>query len=144
MYYRPKFFTLQEFLTSSTARQRSIENLPSFEAVEHLSELISFLDGLRTAWQSGIRINSGYRNPSLNKAVGGVANSAHLTGYAADLYPTNGKFDDFVKFVTEYVKGKKFDQLLIEKNKRGQRWLHFGLKDNYGRQRCEIKDIYVR
>ena len=90
-----KYFDLEEFLDSSVARQKSISNSPSWEVVEHLKELALFLDDLREAWGSGIRISSGFRNKALNKAVGGVDNSCHLTGNAADLQPINGKMKEF-------------------------------------------------
>jgi hypothetical protein len=44
------YFSLEEFLDSSVARQKSISNLPSWEVIEHLNELALFLDDLREAW----------------------------------------------------------------------------------------------
>ena len=129
-----QYFTLEELLTSSTARQKSIENLPSWEIVEHLKELADFLDELRRAWGSGIRVSSGFRNEKLNKAVGGVPSSAHMRGYAADIVPINGKFDEFVKFIEKWSKDKAFDQIIIETSKKS-RWVHIGLYNSYGKQR---------
>lgn len=140
--YKPKYFTLEELLTSSTARQKSIENLPSFEIVEHLKELAEFLDGLRAAWGSGIRVSSGYRCEKLNKSVGGVAQSVHMIGYAADLQPLNGKFKEFAEFAQDWVKDKAYDQLIIE-SKGKTRWIHMSLYNNSGKQRrmCFIMDL---
>ena len=129
-----KFFTLEELLTSSTARQKSIENLPSWTVVGHLAELALFLDGVRAAWGSGIKVTSGFRNEKLNSAVGGVANSIHKIGYAADLYPVNGQFEKFKKFFIEYLKDKQYDQLILERKGKSQ-WIHFGLYNNNGQQR---------
>lgn len=139
---RSRYFRLEEFLTSSTARQKSIENIPSWEVVEHLNELALFLDGLREAWGSGIRITSGYRNETLNKAVGGVENSVHEIGYAADMVPANGKFKEFAAFVTEWAKDKVYDQLIVERSKRSS-WIHLGLYNNNHKQRrmCFLMDV---
>ena len=139
---RSRYFRLEEFLTSSTARQKSIENIPSWEVVEHLNELALFLDGLREAWGSGIRITSGYRNETLNKAVSGVENSVHQIGYAADMVPANGKFKEFAAFVTEWAKDKQYDQLIVERSKRPS-WIHLGLYNNNHKQRrmCFLMDV---
>ena len=139
---KPRFFTLEEFLDSSVARQKGISNLPSWEIVEHLKELADFLDELRSAWGSGIRVSSGFRNEKLNKAVGGVPSSAHMRGYAADIVPINGKFDDFVKFIDKWSKDKAFDQIIIETSK-NSRWVHIGLYNSYGKQRkmCFVMNV---
>lgn len=131
---KPKYFDLEEFLTSSTARQKSIENLPSWDVMEHLMELALFLDELREAWGSGINVTSGFRNKSLNKAVGGVESSVHMIGYAADIVPSNGKFEEFTKFVENWVKNRKVDQVIIEQSKKS-RWIHVGLYNNKHQQR---------
>lgn len=135
-----RYFKLEEFLTSSKARQKSIENIPSWEIVEHLKVLANFLDGLREAWGSAIAISSGFRNPSLNKAVGGVDTSLHLKGYAADLQPKNGKMKEFKKFVVDYLKDKQFDECIIEKNKSAE-WIHIQLYSNNGFQRRKVFSI---
>ena len=135
-----RYFKLEEFLTSSTARQRSIENLPSWEIIEHLKELATFLDDLRQDWGSGIIVTSGYRCDKLNSAVGGSPTSVHPLGYAADLQPANGKIAEFVEFVRKWLKNKNFDQALIET--RGKtRWVHLGLWDRKGQQRRITKDL---
>lgn len=135
-----RYFKLEEFLTSAKARQKSIENIPSWEIVEHLKVLANFLDGLREAWGSAIAISSGFRNPSLNKAVGGVDTSLHLKGYAADLQPKNGKMKEFKKFVVDYLKDKQFDECIIEKNKSAE-WIHIQLYSNNGFQRRKVFSI---
>jgi len=132
-----KYFRFEEFLTSSTARQRSIENLPSWEVVEHIRELALFLDGLREAWGSGIRVSSGFRNEKLNSSVGGVQNSIHRIGYAADIQPTNGDFEGFKRFVKNWIKDKDFDQCIIERKGKVE-WIHIGLYNNSGQQRHNI------
>lgn len=132
-----KWFTLEELLTSSTARQRSIENLPSFEIVARLSVLANFLDGIREAWGSAIRVSSGFRCPKLNEAVGGVPNSCHQLGWAADLQPVNGKFKEFKAFIVKYLQDKVFDEAILESNKKTE-WVHIQLYSPKGYQRRKI------
>lgn len=142
----PKHFRLEEFLTSSTARQKSIENTPSWEVVEHLNELALFLDEMREAWGKPIYISSGFRNEKLNSAIKGSSpTSVHLIGYGVDLYVSGGKaeMDKFGKFLIDYLKDKKFDQLLREKSSNGGYWYHLGLYGNSGSQRCQIKELFI-
>lgn len=131
---KPIYFDLEEFLTSSTARQKSIENMPSWAVVEHLNQLALFLDTLRSDWGSGIKVTSGFRNDKLNTAVGGVLNSVHRIGWAADIVPSNGKYDEFVKFVKEWAKDKAYDQIIEERNGKSK-WIHIGLYSPTGLQR---------
>ncbi len=141
-----KYFELDEFIASPTAKKKGIDNTPSFEVVEHLDELVEkILDPLRAAYGMPISISSGYRCPALNKAVGGVSNSVHQLGYAADLQ-VGGSFGKFKDFVVEWFKktGTHFDQVLLEKNaKTGAQWIHIGLKNNLGQQRGQIKIMEV-
>lgn len=141
-----KYFTLWELCDSDVAKVKRIDNFPTFTIVEHLSELTrNILEPLRAAWGSSIIINSGYRCDALNKAVGGVSTSAHRLGYAADLFPGNGKIDEFGKFVKEWllINRIKFDQVLFEvKDKR--RWVHISIRSTSGTQRCETKNLVVK
>lgn len=137
---KPVYFELEEFLDSSVARQKSISNLPSWEIIEHLNELALFLDEMREAWGSGIKVSSGFRIEALNKAVGGVSTSVHKIGYAADLVPANGKLEAFMGFLKDWLKDKDFDQLLLE-SKGKTKWVHFGYRGNNGEQRRQIFKI---
>lgn len=139
----PKHFDLEEFLTSSTARQKSIENMPSWEVIEHLNELALWLDDLREAWGSGIKVTSGFRIEALNKAVGGVETSIHRIGYAADIVPANGKYEAFVRFLRDWVKDKSWDQI-IEEKKGKTRWIHIGLWNNKHQQRKMFFNITMK
>lgn len=141
-----KYFQLKEFIVSNTAKKLGIDNTPSFEVVQHLSELASFLDAIRKAWGSGIRVSSGYRCDELNAAVGGASNSAHKCGYAADIQPCNGELDKFINFCKDWFKANKnslsWDQVILEQSGYTQ-WVHIGLKDCRGRQRKQIFNMVV-
>ena len=80
------FFTLEEFTRSSTAKRLKIDNTPSDEVIRNIEYGVQMvLDPLRRMLQTPITITSGYRCSALNKAVGGVPNSWHTKGNAADI-----------------------------------------------------------
>lgn len=139
-----KYFTLEELCQSETAVKRNIENLPSFEVVDNMKVLVkTVLDPLREAWGSAIDVTSGFRNEALNKAVGGARTSAHPTGWVVDLVPRNGKIEEFFGFVVEWltITGKEYDQVIDERDRKGNRWVHLALYDRNGRQRQEIHQL---
>lgn len=79
-------FKLEEFIRSDTATSRSIPNEPGGKEIANLKELcVQLLQPLREHFGSPLMINSGYCCPELNRAVGGVATSQHVTGEAADV-----------------------------------------------------------
>ena len=81
-----KYFTIEELTRSTTATQFGIDNSPSQESTANMRRLVeTVLDPARERLGKPIYVNSGYRCPELNRKVGGVANSYHLQGRAADL-----------------------------------------------------------
>lgn len=87
-----KHFTLDELTRSATARRLGIDNTPTRQAAANLKQLVAnILDPLREAYGAPIYVNSGYRCPALNRAVGGSASSQHLTGEAADITAGNSR-----------------------------------------------------
>lgn len=115
-----KYFDLKELCHSDTANACGIDNTPTEKAKENLQALINnVLDPLREWYGKPIYINSGYRCPELNKTVGGVPNSFHLTGCAADIDIGN-KTENKILF--DYIKEKlPFTELGFEGN---GRWIH--------------------
>ena len=87
-----KNFTLEELVFSITANNHGINNTPNAEAKACLKRLaVEVLQPIRDAWGQPIVISSGYRCAKLNAAVGGVKNSQHLLGQAADIKANNPK-----------------------------------------------------
>jgi len=83
-------FKLSEFIYSETALEKGIDNTPNEQVIENITLLvIKLLQPLRGLYGKPIVISSGYRSKELNRAVGGVYNSQHLIGQAADIRTTN-------------------------------------------------------
>ena len=80
-------FKLSEFEFSTTALARGFDNHCPQHLIPNLRNLCErILEPLRAWVNEPIIISSGYRCPQLNKAVGGVSNSQHMTGEAADIH----------------------------------------------------------
>lgn len=122
-----EFFTKSELTRSDTARTLKIDNTPTPEALAALDALMwNVLDPIRRMWGKPIIVNSGYRCPKLNAAIGGSATSQHMKGEAADITagdPTKNKelFDMIAQSAIP------FDQLIDEKN---YRWIHVSYRPN--------------
>ena len=116
-----KYFTIHELTQSDTALQKGIDNTPPPAIKVKLTSLINnLLDPIREAWGSPISVNSGYRCPVLNKAVGGVSTSQHQKGEAADI--TVGSPELNRQLFDLIAKGDfDFDQLIDESN---YSWVH--------------------
>lgn len=129
-----KYFKLSEFINSATAKRRQIDNTPSFEVVDNLNRLADYLDGIREKLGKPILINSGYRSPMLNKAVGGVANSQHLKGLAADVVCAD--MESLLKVLRETG---GFDQLIKEHRKGSTSfWYHISVCSRNGKPRNQV------
>ncbi len=134
------YFTISELCASDTAKKYGINNFPDATILSHLQQLIYFLNPLREAWGSAIKVTSGYRCDKLNRFVGGSKTSSHLIGYGVDLVPANGKMNEFKSFIRDYMKTRMFDQCIIEKSGKTE-WIHIGLYNNKEQQRRMIFNI---
>lgn len=116
-----KYFTIEELTRSTVATARGIPNIPGENEREALEVLVlALLDPLRELWGKPIYVNSGYRSPELNKAVGGVANSQHIKGQAADITTGNAESNRKL-FALIRDGGFDFDQLIDEAD---ETWIH--------------------
>lgn len=117
-----QYFTINELTRSATARSRGIDNMPSPEIKAKLETLIvGCLDPIRRIYGKPIIVSSGYRCPELNQAVGGVEESQHTKGEAADLQPASG--GSLAGIIRAAVQFGDYDQLIVEQ-KGTSRWLH--------------------
>lgn len=111
-------FTLAEL----TKTQQKLLNAPSWEQCINLCCLAHYiLEPLRAQLGQPVIINSAFRSPAVNKAVGGVPNSQHITGRAADIRVNSEEHGmKMFKIVTSL---KYADQVLFEHSGK-TRWLH--------------------
>ena len=130
-----KYFTIKELSHSETANRKGIDNTPTGDVVVSMTTLINeCLDPVRELYGKPITVTSGFRCPMLNKAVGGVNSSQHVKGEAADLV---GRNDDETRKIFETAKAfGQFDQLLYEKNSKGNIWVHISYKASGNRTMC--------
>jgi GH24 family phage-related lysozyme (muramidase) len=94
------YFTVGEVTKGDPAR------IPTDPTIaKRIVDFARELDRVRDVWGSGLGVTSWYRPPAVNAAVGGVANSQHIEGWAADVYPTNGKLAEFQSWIDKKWNG---------------------------------------
>ena len=142
-------FTLGEMC--KTSAKTADGNIPSHVHIENLKRLCSWLEMLRDEWNrrygegnDPIIINSGYRSESVNKAVGGVKGSNHLTGCAADIRVAG--MEQALRYAVILLdisdeSREDFDELLLERSPRGTYWLHFAVRPPSQENRRKIRFI---
>lgn len=119
-----KNFTVDELTLSQTAARQGIDNTPPPDVLRNLGRLALILEDVRALVGRPITISSGYRSSAVNAAVGGAANSAHLSGLAADINCPGLSPAALAAIIkTSTV---KYDQLILEFD----RWVHIGLSEN--------------
>ena len=136
-------FTIEELYASNYAKAHGIDNKPTIQKMINLVYLAAFvLEPLRVAMGRPINISSGFRCEQLNKAVGGVYNSQHLKGQAADI-SIEGDMA-FGRKIFEYIKNHlTFDQLIWEHNAKGSYWVHVSYRAD-GRNRRQVIDNLLK
>ena len=135
-------FTIEEMYASDTAKRLGIDNKPTTQKMINLVYLCAHvLEPLRVAMNEPIKIGSGYRCEKLNKAVGGVYNSQHLKGQAADLC-IDGDIKKGRKWFNYIKDHLPFDQLIWEHNpKTGSYWVHVSyVFPDFGKNRKQVID----
>ncbi len=98
-----KNFTLEEMVATSHGK---LQDMPTGEVILNLTFLCArVLQPLRDTIGRPVYINSGYRSKRLNARVGGVPNSRHLQGKAADIHCDNL---DYAKVIFDILKQNKY------------------------------------
>lgn len=119
---KSEFFSLAELIKSSTATKHHIDNTPPADVIRNLQYGVDMvLDPLRRIYGKSILITSGYRCPKLNTLVGGVSNSWHTQGNAADIHVAS--LTEATKLFSNLQKIPSVDTVLFEHSSTGQ-WLH--------------------
>ena len=153
-------FTLAELC--KTSAKTADGNIPSHVHIENLKRLCGWLEMLRSEYnrrygsltpdpspngegseykEEPIIINSGYRSEAVNRAVGGVSGSNHLTGCAADIRVAG--IEQLVRYATILLdisdeSQEDFDELLLERSPRGGYWLHFAVRPSGNRRKVRL------
>ena len=148
-----KYFTISEMLKSDTALKMRIWNGATKEHEENMRALVeNVLDPLRERYGHPIYVSSGYRCPTLNKAVNGAINSQHMRGEAADIYangvgPSTGSgtsMDENLKLAQMIAEAGNFDQMILEEvgpNDLNPKWIHVSYKRNGWNRKSIIKKV---
>ena len=139
--YISKNFTLEELCASATAKAKGIRNQPGQTDVVNLCALVhKVLQPLREAMGHPVKIGSGYRSLALNRAVGGVSNSQHMKGEAADLCIDGDmqKGKSGFQFIKQHC---EFDQLIMEHNSKGTYWVHVSYRCDGNNRKQVINNL---
>lgn len=133
-----KHVTYKEGVYSNTAMRLGLKNEPTeahLSNMELLSEKV--FEPLRAHVNGPIKINSFYRGPELNKAIGGSSKSQHCNGQAMDIddtysYATNAEMYNYIK------KNLSFDQMIWEfGTDKNPNWVHVSyVNEEANRNRC--------
>ena len=135
-------------LAELTKTKTGIENVPNEAQVENLKRVCQWLEQLRRRWNNlygegddPIIINSGFRSPEVNKAVGGVPTSNHLTGCAVDIRCIG--MEQALRYAAilldiSDLNREDYDELLIEQKGRVI-WIHFAVRPSGNRRRTNFK-----
>ncbi len=152
-------FTLGEM--TKTSVKTADGNIPSHVHIENLKRLCGWLEMLRSEYnrrygsltpdpspngegseykEEPIIINSGYRSEAVNKAVGGVTGSNHLTGCAVDIHVL-GK-EQAIRYACILLdiadeSREDFDELLIEQSAKSL-WIHFAVRPSGNRRKIRL------
>jgi len=133
-----KHVSYKEGVYSRTALRRGIKNNPNAEQMENMVAIAEEVFEPLRAWVGGpIKINSFFRSPELNKAIGGSGKSQHCHGQAIDLDDTFGKATnaDMFEFIKKHL---DFDQIIWEfGDDDNPDWVHVSyVSPDQNRNRC--------
>ena len=137
-------FSLQEMTRTNV---KGADNTPTASVIKNLQRVCTWLEDLRREWNerygSGddpIVINSAYRSPAVNRAVGGVGNSNHLTGCAADIrvsgMPQALRYAVLLMDIAD-ARQEDFDEIILERSA-SVIWLHFAVRVSKNRRKVRF------
>ena len=133
-----KHISFKEATISRTATRLNIDNEPNKEQLANMNLVADKVFEPLRKWVGGpIKINSFFRSPKLNKAIGGSSKSQHCKGYAIDLddtfkHKTNAEMFNWIK------DNLKFDQMIWEfGDDNNPNWVHVSyVSEKENRNRC--------
>ena len=105
-------FSLAEMVKSDTALRHDIDNIPDDEQLANMVTLCeNVLQRVRDHYGMGVKVNSGFRHPSVNAKVGGSKTSDHCKGMAADIEIPGVANADLAKWIVDNM---NFRQVILE------------------------------
>ena len=128
-------FTMSELIHSDTAIKNNINNMPDINSLDCMLDLIVYcLQPVREMLEKPMIITSGFRCSEVNKLVGGVSNSQHTKGQAADFTVSGETVEGLIfKIATS---GIEYDEIINEYDK----WVHISfVKGNNRKETLRIK-----
>ena len=118
-------FTLEELTHSEIAERLGLDNTPNETTKANLVRLARMLEDVRAVLKRPIMVNSAYRSPKVNEAVGSKPTSQHCIGCAADIKVPGLTPDNIVQ---EVIKTNiEYDQLIREFDS----WVHISIPNNF-------------
>jgi len=124
-------FSLKELTKSDTATRLGIDNTPDEEAIDNLITLCDkVLQPVREHFGKSVTINSGYRSPESNAAVGGSKTSDHCKGQAADIEIDGVPNPELAQWIMDNL---DYTQLILEFYTHGipdSGWVHVSYDPN--------------
>lgn len=132
-------FSLSEMIVSPTAKRLGLSNTPTPEHIENMRYCCEkILEPVRAHFGKSVQINSSYRAPPVNKAVGGSKTSQHVNGQAID-FEIPG-IDN--KAVADWIGDNlEFDQVILEFYTKGDKnsgWVHASIKKAGGNRKMRM------
>ena len=140
-------FTLSEMCKTHV---KGFNNIPNAEQTNNMKRLCGWLEELRQEWNKTygegndpIIINSAFRSTAVNKAVGGVPTSNHLTGCAADIRVLG--MEQALRYAVLLLdiadrQKKDFDEIILERSKSAI-WLHFAVRPENNRRKVVFLSV---
>lgn len=117
-------FSFEELTRTGQSALQEANRKEALPYVDRLKALAEMLEAVRERF-GPVRVNSGFRGPAVNAAVGGSPTSQHSKGEAADIVCAGCTVEDLHKWiVTE--SGLRFGQCILEKPP-GKAWVHLSL-----------------
>ena len=105
-------FSLAEMVKSETALRRGMDNTPGEAEIQNLKTLCEkVLQPIRDHFARGVKVNSGFRHPEVNAAVGGSKTSDHCKGMAADIEIPGLANAELAKWIVDNL---AFTQVILE------------------------------
>ena len=137
-------FSLEEMTKTNV---KGVNNAPDAKATANLYRVCGWLEELRSEWNKTygdgndpIVVNSAYRSPAVNKAVGGSLTSNHLTGCAADIRVLG--MEQALRYAVLLLdiadrQKKDFDEIILERSEKSI-WLHFAVRPDNNRRKVKF------